>query len=171
MSWSPAVISDKLLQLQGKTPPLNEAMIHGQKEIQLTLNISIYEVLWNLQPVLATGYKAHRCPWNKKTGISALFYSYFQWIIGKVIWGFCSWILNWIPTYITVKCKTLDDALMTLPPHPTFTPHQLCIFTQRPNIGQRHQYKAGWSLFPYLTGDWVWVASRFTALGAFRAPL
>lgn len=70
---------------RGKTLALNGSMSHGQKDIQLTLNISIYEAPWNLKPALATGYKTYRCPWNENIGISTLLYSHFQWIIGKVI--------------------------------------------------------------------------------------
>lgn len=37
----------------------------AEKEIQLTLNISTYEVPWNLQPDPATGYKTLHSPSNK----------------------------------------------------------------------------------------------------------
>lgn len=42
----------------------------SKKKIQLTLNISIYEVLWNLKPVTTTGYKTFPCPWSENIGIS-----------------------------------------------------------------------------------------------------
>lgn len=53
-----AVISDKLLQPQGGNSSFNRPLwIRTEEEIQLSLNISTYEVPSNLEPDPATGYK------------------------------------------------------------------------------------------------------------------
>lgn len=58
---------------RGKTPALNGSMSHGQRETQLTLNLSIYEAPWNFKLAPATGYKTRCCPWNKNIGSPTLF--------------------------------------------------------------------------------------------------